>query len=740
MMQPGSPSGDLLARLLLLQNLAALIPERGKLLDLVCRGLEDFPGIDRVRFISDCEHECGEEEGSLRIPIRYGDDCFGFILAELIDPPAFEAYSPFVENMVNMIGVIIANRQHEARMTLERDQFFELSTDLLCITGTDGYFKALNPRWKETLDWSNEELLARPFFDFIHPEDVAPTQKQLQRLEAGETVLLFKNRYVCRDGSYRWLEWTASAEKGSFYASARDVTKSMKTQKALEESERRFHAVFDHAFQLTGILSPDGILLESNRTAYEFSGVTPADAVGKAFWETLWWRHSVEAKERLRKAVDEARQGASVRFETTHPRVDGSIAAIDFSIKPVRDENAEVELLIAEGRDISELKLIEEQLHQSQKLQAIGELTGGIAHDFNNLLMIISGNIDLLRRHFDGDEKALRFINSVDDASARGAELTNRLLAFSRRQALEPKSVRVDELVLGMEDMLRRSLGESVDISLTFPSELWPSMVDPGQLETALLNLVINSGHAMPNGGKLTIEAANITLEEEYATAHEEVVAGDYVVLSISDTGSGIPADIIGRIFEPFFTTKTEGKGTGLGLSMVFGFIKQSGGHVQIYSELGQGTTVRLYIPRTEADLAVNALAAGGEEELTGREAVLVVEDNDFVRDVAVIFLEEAGYRVYQALDAPEALRMLGELPRIDLLFTDVVLPKGMHGAELASAVKTRWPDTRVLYTTGYSENAILHRGKLDSGVQLISKPYQRLDLLRKVREVLRKR
>jgi CheY-like chemotaxis protein len=372
-------------------------------------------------------------------------------------------------------------------------------------------------------------------------------------------------------------------------------------------------------------------------------------------------------------------------------------------------------------------------------MEAVGQLTGGIAHDFNNLLQVVVGNLEILQRNLPEDAGRLR--RSADNAmkgARRAATLTQRLLAFSRRQPLDPKPIDVNALVSGMSDLLHRSLGETVAVETVVAAGLWRVEADANQLENAVLNLAVNARDAMPEGGKLTIETANTMLDEAYARAHAEVRPGQYVVISVSDTGAGMDRETAERVFEPFFTTKEVGKGTGLGLSMVYGFVKQSGGHVKIYSEPLVGTTVRIYLPRLiggryEEDVPELNMAPEG----SGKETILVVEDNEDVRAYSVETLRELGYQVIEAQDGPSALRVLERQAGIDLLFTDVVLPNGLNGERLARDARVLRPRIKVLFTTGYSRNAIVHHGRLDAGVQLIAKPYSYADLATKVRDVL---
>jgi CheY-like chemotaxis protein len=377
-------------------------------------------------------------------------------------------------------------------------------------------------------------------------------------------------------------------------------------------------------------------------------------------------------------------------------------------------------------------------------MEAVGQLTGGIAHDFNNLLTVVTGNIGMAQRALDSanvtDARTRRALTGAMKGAERAATLTQRLLAFSRRQPLAPKVVNVDKLVLGMSDLLQRSLGELIELQIVVAPGLWRVEADPNQLESAILNLAVNARDAMPAGGKLVIETANARLDEKYAASHAEVPAGQYVMIAVTDSGTGMSKTVVDRVFEPFYTTKEIGKGTGLGLSMIYGFIKQSGGHVKIYSEEGQGTTVKMYLPRllreAEEEDESGSFTAGFEAS-PRQETILVVEDDDDVRAYTVDCLRELGYRVLEAHDGPSALRLLErqETP-VDLLFTDIVMP-AMTGRELADEAQKRQPRLRVLYTSGYTRNAIVHAGRLDPGVDMIAKPFTFEALSEKVRDAL---
>jgi signal transduction histidine kinase len=407
-------------------------------------------------------------------------------------------------------------------------------------------------------------------------------------------------------------------------------------------------------------------------------------------------------------------------------------------INEVHDEEGRATGFAKVTRDLTERRTMEEQLRQVQKMEAVGQLTGGIAHDFNNLLTVISGNIETVQRRMSRTDPGLyRYLDAAARAVERASTLTHRLLAFSRRQPLEPKSVELNRLIMGMSDLLSRTLGAHITIETVLAGGLWQVSADPNQVENAILNLAVNARDAMPSGGKLTLETANTHLDEAYARINAEVTPGQYAMLAISDTGIGMTPDVVEKAFEPFFTTKGLGEGTGLGLSQVYGFIKQSGGHIKIYSEPGEGTTVRLYLPRLREQPAIAGEDAVMQPPpLGGQETVLVVEDNNEVRAYTTEILRELGYEVFEAAEGDTALSLIASEPRIKLLFTDVGLPGPFNGRQIADEARKLRSDLKVLFTTGYAQNAIIHQGRLDPGVQLIVKPFNFAGLAAKIRQI----
>jgi PAS domain S-box-containing protein len=508
--------------------------------------------------------------------------------------------------------------QQVEERTRDRDRMWRLSTDIMLVARYDATIEAVNPAWTSLLGWAEQDLVGGAFMDLVHPDDVAATLAEVGKLSEGQTTLRFENRYRHKDGSYRWLSWTAVPAEDLIHAVGRDV-----------QAEK-------------------------------------------------------EAAEALAKTED--------------------------------------------------------ALRQSQKMEAVGQLTGGIAHDFNNLLAGISGSLELMQtRLAQGRLTDLdRYMTAAQGASKRAAALTHRLLAFSRRQTLDPKPTDVNALIHGMEELIRRTVGPAIHIEVVGAAGLWPALVDPPQLENALLNLCINARDAMPDGGRITIETANKWLDER-AARERDLPPGQYLSLCVSDIGTGMTPDVIARAFDPFFTTKPTGQGTGLGLSMIYGFARQSGGQVRIYSEVGQGTTMCIYLPRhygaAEGAESLPDLADAPRAERG--ETVLIVDDEPTVRMLVTEVLEDLGYTAIEAADSVAGLKVLQSNVRIDLLVTDVGLPGGMNGRQMADAGRERRPDLKVLFITGYAENAAVGNGHLEPGMAVLTKPFAMEALASRIKELI---
>ncbi len=488
----------------------------------------------------------------------------------------------------------------------------------------------------------------------------------------------------------------------------------------------------DHSVDGLILLDQNGTILNFSEPAERIFGYRAGEAVGQNIGMLLLAPKHMSAAE---PGAEESFLGGA-RREQEGRRKDGSPVPMEWAVGEIAS-GEEGRRFVATVRDIAEQKAAQEQLRQSQKMDAIGQLTGGVAHDFNNILTVITGTIEILAQAVADRPDLAAIAKMIDEAASRGANLTQQLLAFSRKQPLQPRDVDINFLVTDTAKLLRPTLGEQIEIALMLESDAWHAMVDPSQLSTALLNLAINARDAMPEGGKLTFETGNVVLDEAYAEVNPDVTPGHYVVLAVSDTGAGIPAEIRDHIFEPFFTTKEVGRGTGLGLSMVYGFIKQSHGHIKVYSETGHGTTIRIYLPRSDEHGVALRADEGAAMIPGGHETILVVEDDELVRSYVLMQLQSLGYTTLSARDAASALGLVEKNAAFDLIFTDVIMPGGMNGRQLADEIRKRRPDVKVLYTSGYTENAIIHHGRLDPGVALLAKPYRKSDLARKIREVL---
>jgi PAS domain S-box-containing protein len=509
----------------------------------------------------------------------------------------------------------------------------------------------------------------------------------------------------------------------------------------LEESERRFRilveSVTDYAIYM---LDPEGKIINWNQGAERIKGYAREQIVGQHF--SQFYTDEDRRGGTPKKALETATRTGKYEAEGWRVRKDGTRFWAGVVINAIRDAQGTILGFAKITRDLTERRAAEERLLQAQKMEGIGQLTGGVAHDFNNLLTVIIGNLEALQRHLGEDSPdSGRLRRSADNAmrGARRAEsLTQRLLAFSRQQPLDPRPVDIGRLVTGMSDLLRRTLGEQIAVETVLAGGLWRAHADPNELEVAILNLAVNARDAMRNGGRLTIETANIHLDERYAASQIEVLPGQYVMLAVTDNGSGMPPDIVAKAFDPFFTTKDVGHGTGLGLSQVYGFVKQSNGHVKIYSEPGEGTTVKIYLPRVHSEVAETE-EASVREPARGRrsEVILLVEDDEDVRSYSSETLRELGYHVIEAANARAALQMLEAHPDVAVLFTDVGLPGGMNGRELAEEARKGRPNLKVLFTTAYARNAIVHDGRLDPGVELLPKPFTQAALGEKLRDMI---
>jgi PAS domain S-box-containing protein len=603
----------------------------------------------------------------------------------------------------------------------------------------------------------------------IHPEDREATERKF--VEAVQSrVREYSAQYrIIRpsDGEVRWISVKSLIERDENGRALRlvgahtDVTDEVQADLALRKSEEEARQLAAKLAELNATLEQrveektrerdriwnvsQDLLLVADRNGV-WRTVNPAwtRTLGWSEAELLnktsrWLEHPDDSDAARAQARNLGEDETTVKFESRFRHKDGSYRWLSWiGVSDEQYNYAVARDITAEKAASERLKATEEALRQSQKMEAVGQLTGGIAHDFNNLLTGIVGSLDLMQTRLDQGrtENVARYINAAMTSANRAAALTHRLLAFARRQPLIPKTVDVNALVVSLEDLLRRTIGERLDLQIVAASDLWCTLCDPNQLESALLNLAINARDAMPDGGRLTIATANARIDSISAAA-PALPPGDYICIAVSDTGTGMSPEVVARAFDPFFTTKPIGQGTGLGLSMIYGFARQSNGYVSIDSKLEQGTTVKLYLPRHDGGVAKDSAASirDGEHFATG-ETVLVVEDETVVRSVIVEMLQDEGYRVMEAIDGPAGLRILRQEMRIDLLVTDVGLP-GMNGRQLADQARETRPDLKILFITGYAESAAIAKGFLQPGMEMITKPFDLDNLSRRVREMV---
>jgi PAS domain S-box-containing protein len=621
----------------------------------------------------------------------------------------------------------------------ERRQLFETSLDLILVVDPTGLLVRVNPSAFAILGYRTEDMIGRNAVEFIYPDDLERTRNEMRTARRGRLMRNFDCRYVHKNGHPVTLHWSgvwSEAAQRHFFI-GRDMTESRTAEEALRESERVARGIVDTALDALVQMDEAGIIVEWNPQAEKTFGWSRDDVIGQSLAATI-----IPPAYRARHAAGLARflrtgEGAVLgkRIEIDALARDGREFKVEIAITALRRRGG----YVFNGfiRDLTDKIAAEAQLRQAQRMDAIGQLTGGVAHDFNNILTVITGTIEILGEGVADRPDLAAIAKMIDEAATRGASLTQQLLAFARRQPLEPRKIDPNSMIMETARLLRPTLGEHIEIEAMLEDDGWLAIADPAQLGAALLNLAVNARDAMPNGGKLTLETGNVMLDEAYAQMNPDVHPGPYVMVAVSDTGIGIPAALLEKVFEPFFTTKEVGKGTGLGLSMVYGFVKQSGGHIKVYSEEGHGTSIKIYLPRAEEAVESLADAAPVSPVPFGHETILVVEDDKLVRDYVVTQLGSLGYLTLAAENAAVALAYLASETAFDLLFTDIIMPGGMNGRELADAITRQRPNVKVLYTSGYTENAIVHHGRLDPGVALLNKPYRKKDLAEKLRQVL---
>ena len=586
-------------------------------------------------------------------------------------------------------------------------------------------------------DTAAEILRLESVDDLVHPDDRERILEFREaRLRGREAPTIMELRAVRKDGAAVWVElrptfidWDGEQ---AIQSTVVDISERKRAEQELRESEERYRDMAEVSVDWFWEMD-ENLRFTYLSASLAVLGAEPADLVGRTREDLMGDRYDPDNPDeellalRSRESFRGLERPSDVKPDRWVRVSGGPIFSADGAFRGYRGTSSE----------ITEQKIQEDRLRHAQKMEAVGQLTGGVAHDFNNLLAVIMGHVELLGDRLEDDENARDNIEIVIRAMDNAAALTDRLLTFSRQQTLSPVATDVTVLIGGLEDMLQRTLGETIDLRVIGAEDLWPATIDAHQFENALVNLSINARDAMPKGGMLTIETAKVTLDRTYADQNEGVVPGDYVKVAVSDTGFGMSPEVLEKVFEPFFTTKDVGEGSGLGLSMVYGFVKQSDGHITIYSEIERGTTVKLYMPRSRTDVDTQHPTDDRQDFARGSEHVLVVEDDENVRNVPVNILRGQGYRIVEAANAKEAIEQLETGQSCDLLFADVVLPGGMNGIELAAEARRIRPDIKVLHTTGYAENAVMRQGELVPEVMMVNKPYRRAELLRKVRATL---
>ncbi|GJD79645.1 Sensor histidine kinase RcsC [Methylobacterium gregans] len=672
-----------------------------------------------------------------------------------------------------------ARRAAETRLAESEARFRNMADHapvMMWVTDPGGACTYLNRSWYAYTGQSEAEGLGLGWLDAVHPDDRGWSGEAFLAANVRRTPFRLEYRLRGADGRYRWFIDAAEprlAEDGSFLGyigSVADIHDRKATEQRLVDTTRRLDAILNNTTQAIFLMDERQHCAYMNRAAERLTGYSLSETAGRALHDVVHHTRPDGSPYPLCECpIDQAfPENNQEQGEEVFVHRDGSFYPVAFTASPIRDESGrpigtviEARNIEAELRDKAALEAFnatlerrvaeeiaarenaEEALRQSQKMEAVGQLTGGLAHDFNNLLTGITGSLELLQtRMGQGRMTDLdRYINAAQGAARRAAALTHRLLAFSRRQTLDPKPTDVNRLVAGMEELIRRTIGPAVTLEVVGAPSLWSALVDPSQLENALLNLCINARDAMPEGGRITIETANRWLDHR-AARERDLEPGQYLSLCVTDTGTGMTPEVIAKAFDPFFTTKPIGQGTGLGLSMIYGFVRQSGGQVRIYSELGQGTTMCLYLPRhhgeaegteTLPDLASAPRAEQGE-------TVLVVDDEPSVRMLVTEVLEDLGYTAIEAADGPSGLRLLQSDVRIDLLVTDVGLPGGMNGRQVADAARVSRPGLKVLFITGYAENAAVGNGHLEPGMAVLTKPFVMETLASRIREMIEAR
>ncbi len=665
----------------------------------------------------------------------YGLCAASFVLAVLlVDNVALQA------KMSRLLQIVRRKAALEKERANQREWLFsavvESSHDAIVTKSLDGTITGWNRAAELLFGYTAAEAIGKRIDIIVPPDRRAEVEDILRRVTAGERLEQHETLRLHKDGRIVDVSLSVSpirSANGEIIGAsktARDISESKWAQHALNQEIEERRRIFETSQDLILVTDTKGSFVQVSPSSKTIIGYEPAEMIGRSAMEFIY----PDDLENTRNEMRAARRGRQMRnFETRYVHKEGRPVTLTWMgtwSEPVRRH-------FFIGRDLTEKQAAEAQIRQVQKMDAIGQLTGGVAHDFNNILTVITGTIGILAEAVADKPDLAAIARLIDEAAERGANLTKHLLAFSRKQPLQPTEVDINGLMLEAAKLLHPTLGEHIEITPILADDAWAAMVDPNQLTTAILNLALNARDAMPNGGKLALESRNVYLDEGYAGMNSEVTVGHYVMVAVSDSGTGIPAHLLEKVFDPFFTTKGVGKGTGLGLSMVFGFVKQSGGHIKIYSEEGHGTSVKIYLPRATGLTQTAAEAQASSKIVGGSELILIVEDDAMVRKYVRTQIEGLGYATLAAANAAEALEVIDANAQIDLLFTDVIMPGAMNGRQLVDEAQRRRPGLKTLFTSGYTENAIVHHGRLDSGVLLLAKPYRKSELARMIRTAL---
>jgi PAS domain S-box-containing protein len=731
----------------------AVIPRGGPLLGQIWESkqplwvhdLSEISNFARAEMV----HELGLRAW-LGVPVLAGDQVVAILEFFMLEPRhQEERLVQLVSTIAAQLGSAIQRKQAEEALREAEKKYrsiVENAAEGIFQTRPDGSYLSVNPALARMYGYDSPEQLMASVTDIGRQVYVDPNRRtEFKRLmEEDGLVERFEYQVVRKDDTRIWLSENARTvrdETGQvlFYEGAvEDVTERKRAEEALRESEARYRELFEDAPIAYHEVDTEGIVRRVNQAECNLLGYPASEILGKHIWEFLAPEERELNTEAIRAKIRGEQPASSL--QRLYVRRNGERVPVEIHENLIRNQNGNVIGVRSAMLDITGRRTLEDQLRQSQKMEAVGRLAGGVAHDFNNLLGVIIGYSELLLDRYPPSDSKLKHIQEIKKAADRAAGLTRQLLAFSRKQVLAPRRLDVNAVVANISGMLRRVIGEDVELITVPAPSLGNVKADQGQLEQVILNLALNARDAMPRGGKLTIETTNFDLDDAYARRHPSVKPGPYVMLAVSDTGHGMDAETQSHIFEPFFTTKESGKGTGLGLATIYGIIRQSEGHIWVYSEPGKGTTFKIYFPRVQEAAEPLRPGAFPIEIRRGTETVLMVEDEESLRHVTREFLQASGYQVLEARHAAEAIAIVEQHAQpIHLLVTDVVMPK-MSGRDLAQRLLLLRPNLKVLYMSGYTDDAILHHGVLDQGVAFLAKPFTRASLARKIREVLEAR